>query len=61
MIIINSKKEIILTVAYKVTRVKICKKWLMEGLASQNIIFTDEMHFSLDGPNYNMSWQQPGH
>jgi hypothetical protein len=57
----NSKKEIVLTAAHKVARVEICKKWLTEGSASQNIIFTDETRFSLDGPDHDMSWQRPGH
>ena len=38
-----------------------CKKWLMEGAASQKIIFTDKTRFNLDGPDHDMSWQQPGH
>ena len=58
---LNSKKEIVLTATLKVARVEICKKWLMEGTASQNIIFTDETRFSLDGPDHDMSWQRPGH
>jgi DDE superfamily endonuclease/transposase len=56
----NSKREIVLSNAHKVARVEICKKWLIEGAASRNIVFTDETRFCLDGPDHDMSWQQPG-
>ena len=39
---LNSKKEIILTKAHKAARVEHCKKWLIEGAASKNIVFSDE-------------------
>lgn len=56
----NTKKEIALTTAHKAARLEICKKWLMEGVSSQNIVFTDETRFSLDGPDHDMSWQKSG-
>jgi transposase len=56
----NSKKEIVLTAQHKVARVEYCKKWLIEGVPSRNIVFTDETRYILDGPDHDMSWQQPG-
>jgi transposase len=56
----NSKKEVSLSDAHKAARVDFCKKWLIAGVASRNIVFTDETRFSLDGPDHDMSWQQPG-
>jgi transposase len=55
----NIKKEIDLSKQNKASRVAICRKWLSEGVASRNIIFTDETRFSLNGPDCNYSWQQP--
>jgi hypothetical protein len=55
---LNSKKEIRFTEAHKAARLEICKKWLIEGVASKNIIFTDEKRFNLDGPDNQMSWQR---
>jgi len=57
---INSQKEIPSTNAHKAARVDFCKKWLIAGVASRNIVFTDETRFSLDGPDHDMSWQQAG-
>lgn len=56
---LNSKKEIPLTRAHKAARVEHCKKWLIEGAASKNIVFSDESRFKLDGPDHDMSWQLP--
>ena len=56
---VNSKKEIPLSASHKAARVECCKKWLIEGVASKNIVFTDESRFKLDGPDHDMSWQQP--
>jgi transposase len=56
----NSKKEIVLSNSHKAARVEICKKWLIEGVVSRNIVFTDETRFKLDGPDHDMSWQPPG-
>ena len=39
---INWKKEIVLSEAQKAARAEMCKKWLIEGVTSQNIVFTDE-------------------
>jgi hypothetical protein len=55
----NSKKEIPLSDAQKASRVDFCKRWLIEGTASKNIVFTDESRFNLDGPDHDMSWQRP--
>jgi hypothetical protein len=56
---INSKKEIQMTKAHKTARVEYCKKWMIEGAASKNIVFSDESRFNLDGPDHDLSWQQP--
>ena len=55
----NSRREIQLSERHKAARQKICKKWLIDGTPSQNIVFTDEKRFSLDGPDNNKSWQKP--
>jgi hypothetical protein len=54
----NSKKQIPLSDAHKASRMEFCRKWLIEGAASKNIVFTDESRFKLDGPDHDMSWQQ---
>ena len=36
-----------------------CKKWLIGGIASRKIVFTDETRYNLDGPDNDMSWQLP--
>jgi hypothetical protein len=54
----NSKKQIPLTDGHKASRMESCRKWLIEGTASKNIVFTDESRFKLDGPDHDMSWQQ---
>jgi transposase len=56
---LNSKKEIALTEAHRAARVSHCKKWLLQGVPSRNLVFTDETRFRLDGPDNDMSWQQP--
>jgi len=55
----NSKKEISLNNTQKASRMEFCRKWLIEGAASKNIVFSDESRFKLDGPDHDMSWQQP--
>lgn len=56
---INPEKVIILSTEHKARRHEICKKWLVTGAASKNIIFTDEVPFRLDGPDNIKSWQAP--
>jgi hypothetical protein len=58
---LNTKKEIALTQKHKDDRREMCKKWLIAGIASRNIVFSDETRYKLDGPDNEMSWQQPGH
>ena len=48
---------ILLTTAHKAKRHELCRNWLTAGEARQNIIFTDEVRFSLDGPDHFKSWQ----
>jgi transposase len=48
-----------LSAAHKSDRHKICRKWLIDGTANENIIFTDEVRFNLDGPDHMKSWQAP--
>ena len=55
----NSKKEMPLSANHKAARVECCKKWLIEGVAFKNIVFTDESRFKLDGSDHDMSCQQP--
>ena len=54
------KKEIQLSEHQKMERKEFCLKWLIGGMLSKNIIFTDETRYNLDGPDSEMSWQQPG-
>jgi transposase len=56
---LNSKKEIVLKDHHKVIRMENCKKWLIGGIASRKIVFTDETRYNLDGPDNDMSWQLP--
>jgi len=56
---LNSKKKIMLTDPQKVSRMEICKKWLIEGASSRKIAFTDETRYNLDGPDNDKSWQHP--
>jgi hypothetical protein len=51
------KNQIILTTVHKAKRHESCRNWLVAGDARQNIIFTDEVRFSLDGPDHFKSWQ----
>ena len=55
----NPQTVIILSAEHKVKRQEICKRWLISGEANENIIFTDEVRFSLDGPDHIKSWQAP--
>ena len=58
---LNTKKEIALTHKHKDDRREMCRKWLIAGRPSTNIVFSDETRYKLDGPDNEMSWQQPGH
>jgi transposase len=56
---LKTKKEIALTKRHKDNRLETCRKWLVAGMPSRKIVFTDETRFKLDGPDNDMSWQQP--
>lgn len=55
----NPQNTIVLSDRHKAERHEMCKKWLIRGSASTNIVFTDETRFPLDGPDHIMTWQDP--
>ena len=50
------KKSIELLQTHKDQRVSICKQWLKEQVNFQNIVFSDEVRFNLNGPDSMMTW-----
>ena len=53
----NIPKTIKLNKDQQNKRVEIIKGWFKQRLNFQNVIFTDEARFSVDGPDRFMSWQ----
>ena len=44
-------QTIFLTAYHKRERIKICKQWLKDRVNWNEVVFTDEKRFNLDGPN----------
>lgn len=53
----TAKRKLRLTEAQKLSRVNLIKQWFRDGIAFERVIFTDEVRFSLDGPDNCLSWE----
>lgn len=53
----NIPKKIVLNDYQKSTRVTAIKSWLKSNIDFNKVIYSDECRFSLDGPDYFLSWQ----
>ena len=51
------KRKLKLTEVQKRDRVSLIKQWFREKVAFEKVIFTDEVRFSLDGPDNCLSWE----
>jgi len=51
------KRKIKLSDQQKINRINIIKSWFKESLDFKTIVFTDEVRFSLDGPDNCLSWE----
>ena len=47
----NTQRKIQLTIDQKAARLEMCRTWLVEGVSSKNLVFTDESRYNLDGPD----------
>jgi len=52
-------KKICLSQLQMQKRVSIIREWFAKRVNFENVIFSDESRFSLDGPDHFMSWQLP--
>jgi len=53
-------KKIILSQCQKKKRVTQIRDWFTNRIDFEKVVFSDEVLFSLDGPNNTMTWQIPG-
>lgn len=53
----SKKRKLKLTETQKLSRVNLIKQWFKEKVNFDKVIFTDEVRFSLDGPDNCMSWE----